>query len=67
MCTISFFRCETDSEYENLWKEFNKEIVSEPFLPNKYKVVVEQEYTMTPELLILIDEKEDAVAAALAD
>ena len=64
---LQMIRCETDDDYENLWKEFNKEIVAEPFLPKKYKVEVKQEFSMTPELMILIDEKEDAVAAALAD
>ena len=64
---LQMVRCETDGQYEELWNSLNKEIVSEPFLPNKYKVKVEAQYTMTPELTILIDAKEDEVAAALAD
>ena len=64
---LRMIRCETDSEYEELWKEYNKVIMNEPFLPKKYQVAVKQEYSMTPELMIIIYHKEDMVEEALAD
>ena len=64
---LRMVRCETEREYEELWKEYNKAIIAEPFLPKKFVVGCDMPYTMTPELVILIDEKEDEVARALAD
>ena len=62
---LRMIRCETESEYEELWREYNKVIVSEPFVPKKFVVDCDIPYTMTPELIIVIDEKEDEVAEAL--
>ena len=39
---LRMIRCESDREYEELWKEYNKEILAEPFLPKRYQVVVSQ-------------------------
>ena len=64
---MKMIRCETDREYESLWEQYNKLLMTEPFLPKKYKVAVKAEYSMTPELSILIDKKEDAVEEALDD
>ena len=64
---LQMIRCETEREYEQLWKNYNKEIIAEPFLPKKYKVEVKQEYTMSSDLMILIDRKEDELETALAD
>merc|ERR1712176_17958 len=33
---LKMVRVETEREYEELWKEYNKELVREPFLPAKY-------------------------------
>ena len=38
-----------------------------PFVPKKFAIHFEMPYSMTPELLILIDAKEKDVAAALDD
>lgn len=64
---LRMVRCETEREYEELWKEYNKAITGEPFVPKKFAVQFEMPYSMTPELVIVIDEKEDEVAKALAD
>ena len=64
---MKMIRCETDQEYESLWEQYNKLLMTEPFLPNKYKVAVNAEYSMTPELTILISKKEEAVEEALDD
>ena len=64
---LRMIRCETEKEYEELWREFTKEVTSEPFLPNEYKVGVRRRYSMTPEMMIIVDQKKDEVAEALAD
>lgn len=51
-------RCETESEYEELWRDLNKAIVDAPFLPKKFVEHIDIEWTMTPELAQLIEEKE---------
>ena len=60
---MRMIRCESDKEYEELWKEYNKQILDEPFLPSKYKVKVQQEYSMTPELMVVIHAKDQGVEA----
>merc|ERR1712227_418864 len=64
---MQMIRCENDKDYEDLWKTYNKEILREPFLPKKFASKANTEYSMTPELMILIDKKEDMVEAALND
>ena len=56
--TMRMIRCETEKEYEELWKELNKQLLNEPFLPSKYKVKVDQDYSVTPELMKLMQEKQ---------
>ena len=58
-------RCETERDYEELWNEYNKAILGEPFLPKKFVVACDMPHTMTPELMILVAEKEDEVAKLL--
>ena len=50
-------RCESEREYEELWKEYNKALMGEPFLPKKLVVNCTVDYTMTPELTHIIREK----------
>ena len=64
---LRMIRCEAEREYEELWKEYNKAIVQEPFVPQKFVQECDIPYTMTPELVIVIDAKEDEVARALSD
>ena len=35
---LRMIRVEVERDYEELWKEYNKELLGEPFLPKKYKV-----------------------------
>lgn len=51
-------RCEEEAEYEELWRDLNKAIVDAPFLPKRFKTDIDIDWTMTPELNDLIDEKE---------
>ena len=62
---MKMVRCEEETEYEGLWKEFNKAILEEPFLPKKYVSTADIEWTMTPELLIVIKGKEEEVKSML--
>ena len=64
---MKMIRCETDRKYESLWQQYNKLLMTEPFLPNKYKVQVNSDFSMTPELAIIISQKEEAVEEALAE
>ena len=57
--------CETEQDYELLWKELNKAIVDEPMVPKKYLSGLKIEWTMTPQLMIVIDEKDKELEAAL--
>jgi len=54
---LKMVRAENEKEYEVLWKEYNKELVSEPFLPSKYAVSSDVNFSMSPELMILANEK----------
>ena len=57
--------CETTKDYEELWREYTKLLNAEPFVPERYQVVDNHEHTMTPELTILMAQKEVDVKAAL--
>ena len=54
-------RVETERDYEELWKEYNKELLGEPFLPKKFKVEEEINFSMTPEFSLIVREKENEV------
>ena len=54
-------RCETEKEYEALWREYNKALSDEPFLPKKFAMKEDFKYSMTPELMEVILEKDKIV------
>ena len=58
---LKMVRVETEREYEELWKAYNKELLGEPFLPAKYKVKEDTNFTMTPEFTIIVKQKENEV------
>lgn len=58
---LKMVRVETEREYEELWKEYNKELLAEPFMPHKYKVKEDTNFTMTPEFTIIVKKKEQEV------
>eukprot|EP00111_Clytia_hemisphaerica_P004164 TCONS_00011911-protein len=61
-------RCEHESEYEDLWRELNKALMDEPFLPKKYIAnAMEMNWSITPELLMIIVEKENELVEAIGD
>ena len=62
---LKMVMCETEQDYEGLWKELNKAIVDEPMVPKKYLSGLKIDWTMTPQLMIVIDEKEKELEAAL--
>jgi len=57
-------RCENSNEYEELWNEYNKALLSEPFVPKRFVVAAEVPYFMSDELTILIAQKEGAASDA---
>ena len=51
---MRMIRAEREREYEDLWKELNKALLDEPFLPKQYaKQEPEMCWSMTPELLLV--------------
>lgn len=58
---LKMVRVETEREYEELWKAYNKELLGEPFLPAKYRVKEDTNFTMTPEFTIIVKQKENDV------
>jgi len=62
---LKMVRCEVEREYEELWKEYNKELTTEPFLPKKYQVKAKTTLSMSPEFKIVVKTKEAEVAEAL--
>ena len=56
---------ETEKDYEQLWKELNKAIVDEPMVPKKYLTGLKIDWTMTPQFMLVIDEKDKELEAAL--
>ena len=64
---LKMVRVETERNYEELWKEYNKELLGEPFLPKKYKVKAETVFSMTPEFQLIVNEKTKEVEEAIED
>jgi len=62
---MKMVRCETEQAYEDLWKDLNKAILDEPFLPKKHVRNVDMAWSITPELLIIMNQKDDEVKDAL--
>lgn len=61
-------RCETEPEYEELWRELNSAMMDEPFLPKKFiSDDIEVDWSITPELQVVIAEKEQEMEEALDD
>ena len=58
---LKMVRVETEREYEELWREYNKEMITEPFLPHKYKVKDNADFAMTPEFDLIVKQKENEV------
>ena len=58
-------RCEEEREYEELWKLYNRATVEAPFVSKKFtQYDVDLDWTMTPELFLIIREKEKHIDAA---
>ena len=55
---MKMVRVETEREYKELWKEYGKELLGEPFLPAKYKVKADTDFTMSSEFVLLVATKE---------
>ena len=55
---LIMIRVETERDYEEIWKEYNKELLDEPFLPSRSRVEDDAAFSMSPELHKLIAEKE---------
>lgn len=64
---MKMVRCEGEQEYEELWRDLNKAIVDAPFLPKKFVEHIDIEWTMTPELSRLIEEKEGSGESSSGD
>ena len=60
---MRMIRCESDYHYEELWKEFNSQLLNAPFLPEKKKLDVENQYSMTPELGDVIKKKDEYISS----
>ena len=57
---LSMVRCETEEHYEQLWRDLNKAILDEPFVSTqKKKKGAPIDWTMTPELMLVVADKED--------
>ena len=64
---LKMVRVETERNYEELWKEYNKELLGEPFLPSKYKVKEDTEFSMSPEFLMVVARKESDLRDMTSD
>ena len=64
---LKMVRVETERDYEELWKEYNKELLGEPFLPSRYKVKEDTNFSMTPEFTMIVKGKENEVEEMIED
>ena len=55
---MKMVRCETEPEYEKLWEDYNKSLSNEPFLPQKFEVKDDFDFSMTPELMMVLSDKD---------
>ena len=63
---MKMIRCETEPEYEELWREMNKIMIDEPFIPEEFaNKEYEIDWTMTPELRLVIAARNDEIDGAL--
>ena len=47
---VKMISCESESDYEKYWADFNREIMDEPIMPKKYAKNFKMRFIMTPEL-----------------
>ena len=47
---VKMISCESEKDYEKYWADFNREIMDEPMMPQKYAKKFKMKSTMTPEL-----------------
>ena len=47
---VKMISCETEKDYEKHWADFNREIMDEPIMPEKFTKKFRMKYIMTPEL-----------------
>jgi len=64
---LKMVRVETEREYEELWKDCDKELLGEPFLPSKYRVDADTDFCMSPEFLLVVARKEADVREITSD
>jgi len=64
---LKMVRVETDRNYEELWGEYNKELIGEPFLPSKYKVKADTHFTMSPEFMLVVKKKNVEIKERMED
>ena len=62
---LKMLRVETDRQYVELWKEYNKEMVAEPFLPPSYAVQDDTYFSMTPEFTVVMTQKEGKIGGMM--
>ena len=55
---LKMVRAESEREYEDLWKDLNLALADEPMVPKRYAAPIAIDFTMTPELLAVANEKE---------
>ena len=55
---LRMVRCETERDYEGLWKDLNNAISGEPTLPKRFQPKRNIDWEMTPELDMVITERE---------
>lgn len=54
---LRMVRVESEREYEELWKEYNKELLQEPFLPENQLVEENTFFAMSPEFTLVVRAK----------
>ena len=63
---MKMVRCETEPEYEELWREMNRIMIEAPFISKKIsKREMEIYWSITPELQLVIAERNDEIDGAL--
>ena len=64
---LKMLRVETEREYEELWKDYDKKLLDEPYIPVKYKVEKNAEFCMSEEFLVVVARKEADVRGMTSD
>ena len=58
---LKMIRVETETDYEELWREYNKASLDEPFVPVNFVVQENARFTQSPEFVMLAKQKEAEV------